>query len=237
MPNGSLERWLNSSQETNDGQDEPHILNLHQRINIAMDVAFAIEYLHYQGKKPIIHCDLKPSNILLDRDLVAHVGDFGLTKFLLPELSNVNQSNSIGIRGTVGYIAPQYGIGGEVSMNGDVYSYKILLLEMMIWRSPIDPMFNEGLNLHNFAKMALPNHVKEIVESKLLSNIEEKVKTATSNNNQSKGQSRNGNTKEYCLISIVKIGVACSMESPQDRMDLNQVIRELYSIKSILEGA
>ncbi|KAM7466652.1 hypothetical protein LguiB_014214 [Lonicera macranthoides] len=223
MPNGSLERWLNSSQETNDGQDEPHILNLHQRINIAMDVAFAIEYLHYQGKKPIIHCDLKPSNILLDRDLVAHVGDFGLTKFLLPELSNVNQSNSIGIRGTVGYIAPQYGIGGEVSMNGDVYSYKILLLEMMIWRSPIDPMFNEGLNLHNFAKMALPNHVKEIVESKLLSNIEEKVKTATSNNNQSKGQSRNGNTKEYCLISIVKIGVACSMESPQDRMDLNQI--------------
>ncbi|KAM7462656.1 hypothetical protein LguiA_030777 [Lonicera macranthoides] len=234
MPNGRLERWLNSSRDTDNGQDEHHILNLLQRINIAMDVTCALKYLHFHCEKPIVHCDLKPRNILLDRDMVAHVGDFGLAKFLLPELSNANQSNSNGIRGTVGYIAPEYGLEGEVSINGD---YGILLLEMMIGRSPIDPMFNEGLNLHNFAKMALPNHVKEIVESKLLSNIEEEFETTTSNNNQSRGQSRNGNTKEDCLISTVKIGVACSMESPQDRMDLNQVIRELYSIKSILGGA
>ncbi|KAM7462629.1 hypothetical protein LguiA_030750 [Lonicera macranthoides] len=237
MPNGSLERWLNSSQDTDNGQDEHRILNLHQRINIAMDVACALKYLHFHCEKPIVHCDLKPSNILLDRDMVAQVGDFGLAKFLLLELSNANQCSSNGIRGTVGYIAPEYGLEGEVSVNGDVYSYGILLLEMMIGRSPIDPMFNGGLNLHNFAKMALPNHVKEIVESKLLSNIEEEVETATSNNNQSRGQSRNGNRKEDCLISMVKIGVACSMESPQDRMDLNQVVRELYSIKSILGGA
>ncbi|KAM7462612.1 hypothetical protein LguiA_030733 [Lonicera macranthoides] len=235
MPSGSLERWLNSSRDTYNGQDEHHILNLHQRINIAMDVARALEYLHFQCEKPIVHCDLKPSNILLDRDMVAHVGDFGLAKFLPPELSNANQSSLNGIRGTVGYIAPEYGLGCEASMNGDVYSYGILLLEMMTGRSPIDLMFNESLNLHNFAKMALPYHVKEIVEPKLLSNNEE-VETTTSNNMQSRGQSRTRNLKEDCLISMVKIGVACSMESPQDRMDLNQVIRELYSVKSILRG-
>ncbi|KAM7466726.1 hypothetical protein LguiB_014288 [Lonicera macranthoides] len=139
MPNGSLGRWLHSSQETNNGQDEPHILNFHQRINIAMDVACALEYLHYRCENPIVHCDIKPSNILLDRDMVAHVGDFGLAKFLLPELSNANQSSSIGIRGTIGYVAPEYGLGGEASMNGDLYSYGILLLEMMTGRSPIDP--------------------------------------------------------------------------------------------------
>ncbi|KAM7462645.1 hypothetical protein LguiA_030766 [Lonicera macranthoides] len=152
-------------------------INLHQRINIAMDVACALEYLHYQCEKPIVHCDLKPSNIQLDRDMVAHVGDFELAKFLLPELSNANQCSSIGIRGRVGYIAPEYGLGGELSMNGDVYSYGILLLEMMTGRSLVDPMFNEGLNLHNFAKMALPDHVKEIVELKLLSNDEDEPET------------------------------------------------------------
>ncbi|KAM7461601.1 hypothetical protein LguiA_029722 [Lonicera macranthoides] len=234
MPNGSLERWLNSSREIDNGQDEPHILNLHQRINIATDVAFALEYLHYRCKNPIVHCDLKPSNILLNRDMVACVGDFGLAKILLPELSNAIQSSSIGVRGTIGYIAPEYGLGCEASMNGDVYSYGILLLEMMTGKSPIDPMFNEGLNLHNFAKMALPNHVKGIVEPKLLCNVEEEVETTSSNNIQSRGQLRNRNAKEECLISMVKVGVACSMESPQDRMDLNQVIHELYSVKSIL---
>ncbi|KAM7466592.1 hypothetical protein LguiB_014154 [Lonicera macranthoides] len=235
MPNGSLERWLNSSRETANGKDEPCILNLHQRINIALDVACALEYLHYQCEKPIVHCDLKPSNILLDKDMVAHVGDFGLAKFLRPELSNANQS-SIGIRGTIGYVAPEYGLGSELSINGDVYSYGILLLEMMIGRSPIDPMFNEGLNLHNFAKMALVDHVKEIVGLKIPSNDEEEMEKETSNNKQNRGQPRNGITKEDCLISMVKVGIACSMESPQDRMDFNHVIREVYSVRSILEG-
>ncbi|KAM7462651.1 hypothetical protein LguiA_030772 [Lonicera macranthoides] len=93
-------------EETDNGKDEPHILNLHQRINIALDVACALECLHYQCKKPIVHYDLKPSNILLDKDMVAHVGDFGLTKFLHLELSNSNQNSSIGIRRKIGYVAP-----------------------------------------------------------------------------------------------------------------------------------
>ncbi|KAM7462659.1 hypothetical protein LguiA_030780 [Lonicera macranthoides] len=203
MPNGSLKRWLNSSRKTDNGQDESHILNLHQIINITMDVACALEYLHYHCEKPIVHCDIKPSNILLDKDMVAHVGDFGLAKFLFSELSNANQSSSVGIRGTVGYVASEYGLGGKVSMGGDVYSYGILLLEMITGKSPTDLMFSESLNLHNFAKMALPGHVKEIVEPKLLSNDEEMERT-TSNNMSSRGQSKNGNTKEDCLISMTR---------------------------------
>ncbi|KAM7466621.1 hypothetical protein LguiB_014183 [Lonicera macranthoides] len=230
MPNGSLEKWFHYN-----GQEEPRKLNLKQKIHIAIDVASALNYLHHQCEEPIIHCDLKPSNVLLDSDMVAHVGDFGLAKFCLPELLVANQSSSIGIRGTIGYAAPEYGLGSEVSMNGDIYSYGILLLEMITERSPVDPLFDNGFSLHNYALKALPDRVMEIVKPKLQSNSEEEVLPTTSNNKLSGEESSKGNKMKDCLISMIKIGVACSLESPQNRMDLSDVIRELYSIQRILE--
>ncbi|KAM7466602.1 hypothetical protein LguiB_014164 [Lonicera macranthoides] len=230
MSNGSLEKWIHYN-----GQDEPCKLNLRQKIHIAIDVASALNYLHHHCEESIVHCDLKPSNVLLDDDMVARVGDFGLAKFSLPKLSVANQSSSIGIRGTIGYAAPEYGLGSEVSMKGDVYSYGILLLEMITERSPIDPLFDDGLSLHNYALNALPDCVMEIVKPKLPSNHGEEVIPTASNNNRSGEESRKGNQMKECLVSMIKIGVSCSMDSPQDRMDLTDVVRELYSIKRILE--
>ena len=80
-------------------------LSLVQRVNIALDMASALEYLHHGCEVPIVHRDLKPSNILLDSDKVAHVGDFGLAKFL-PQPPNPNQSTSTGVKGTIGYAPP-----------------------------------------------------------------------------------------------------------------------------------
>ena len=68
-------------------------------------MAYALEYLHHGCGAPIVHRDLKPSNILLDNDMVAHVGDFGLAKFLSQSF-NPNQSSSVGVGGTIGYAAP-----------------------------------------------------------------------------------------------------------------------------------
>jgi serine/threonine protein kinase len=119
MSNGSLESWLHaSSTESEDFKN----LSLLQRINIATDVALALDYLHNQCETTVVHCDLKPSNILLDNDLTAHVGDFGLAKILLAALgeSFSTESSSICIRGTIGYVAP----GKILSNYSSSYSFR-----------------------------------------------------------------------------------------------------------------
>ncbi|WP_248793018.1 protein kinase, partial [Escherichia coli] len=86
MPNGSLEKWLHQEIE----QDEESNLNLLQRLNVAVDVAYAISYLHHECHVLVIHRDLKPSNVLLDNDMVANVGYFGLAKLLPGSIENLH---------------------------------------------------------------------------------------------------------------------------------------------------
>ncbi|XP_018504494.2 probable LRR receptor-like serine/threonine-protein kinase At3g47570 [Pyrus x bretschneideri] len=160
MDNGNLEEWLHPTAGT------PKNLSFLQRLDIAIDVACALDYLHNHCEAPIVHCDLKPSNVLLGNDLTAHVSDFGLARFLSNLTNNVteNQTSSIGVRGTVGYAAPEYGMGSKIATCGDVYNFGILLLEMFTGKRPADPMFSEGLNLHNLVKMGLPHRVPEIAD-------------------------------------------------------------------------
>lgn len=105
LPNGNLDQWLHKHREE-DG--EPKILDLIGRFQIAIDVASAVDYLHHHKPFPIIHCDLKSSNILLDNNMVAHVGDFGLARFLHQEhIDKLERSTGwSAVRGTIGYVAP-----------------------------------------------------------------------------------------------------------------------------------
>ncbi|KAL0441704.1 UNVERIFIED_CONTAM: LRR receptor-like serine/threonine-protein kinase EFR [Sesamum radiatum] len=106
--NGSLEKWLHLD---TDGQDEnTRYLTLIQRLNIAIDIASAVEYLHNGTDSAVVHGDLKPSNILLDDDMTAHVGDFGLAKVISNVSSSLAtaESHSVAIKGTIGYIAPGF---------------------------------------------------------------------------------------------------------------------------------
>ncbi|PRQ57065.1 putative protein kinase RLK-Pelle-LRR-XII-1 family [Rosa chinensis] len=135
----------------------------------------ALDYLHHHCETPIVHCDLKPSNILLNDDMVGHVGDFGLARFL-PRPSG-NQSSCVGVKGTIGYAPPEYGMGNEVSIQGDVYSYGILLLEMFTGKRPTDNMFQGTLNLHNLEKAALPERLVDIVDTTLVLLFKKKWKT------------------------------------------------------------
>ncbi|KAK9081947.1 hypothetical protein Syun_030929 [Stephania yunnanensis] len=120
--------------------------------------------------------DLKPSNILLDEDMVAHVGDFGLAKFLQGKNKNsssTNNTSSFSPRGTIGYIPPEYGVGVKPSTQGDMHSYGVLLLEMFTGKRPTDEEFEDGLYLHQFCKIALHKGVMKIIDPRVLEHEEE----------------------------------------------------------------
>ncbi|KMT08604.1 hypothetical protein BVRB_6g138830 [Beta vulgaris subsp. vulgaris] len=208
MPNGNLQQWIHI-----DHHHRP--LSLLQRVNIAIDVASALDYLHNSCQVPIIHCDLKPSNILLDADMVANVGDFGLARFYSHTIAN--NSSSVAVKGTVGYAAPEYGLGSIVSKEGDIYSYGIVLIEMMTAKSPIDTMFEGDLDLHKYAKSAaLSDHIDPTLLDGGVS------------------ASNKIDRKLGCIKSVIEIGVKCSVESPQDRMRIEDVIEELQITRDVL---
>lgn len=129
----------------------------------------------------------------------------------------------------------EYGMGSVVSTSGDVYSYGIIILEMITRKRPTDPMFDKGLNLHNFAKMSLPDRVTEVLDATLVNNNNTPEEAALGDTNEGPKQEKFANIMEKCLISFVKIGVGCSMELAQDRMDIRAVILELYSLRRILK--
>ncbi|MBA0650197.1 hypothetical protein Goklo_017646, partial [Gossypium klotzschianum] len=106
MPNKSLEAWLHSPLD--EEQEQPRSLSFCQRLNIITDVAAAVDYLHNHCELPIIHCDIKPSNILLDDSMTAHLGDFGLARIIADSNSEVisDQTSSVGLKGTIGHAAP-----------------------------------------------------------------------------------------------------------------------------------
>ncbi|XP_040934554.1 probable LRR receptor-like serine/threonine-protein kinase At3g47570 [Gossypium hirsutum] len=217
MENGSLKDWLHPSV----GMNKPETmrnLNFFQRLNVAIDVAHALEYLHHRCETPIINCDLKPSNVLLDWEMVGHIRDFGLPKIHSRDKLNdsTNESSSLGLRGTI-----EYGTGSELSTNGDVYSYGILLLEMLTGQRPTNEKFKEGLSLHNFVKAALPDRVVEIIDPIL---FQESVRGGTTA----------PDIHLQRLNSIFEIGLTCSTESPSERMDMSNVITKLCSIRDKL---
>ncbi|CAN6546266.1 unnamed protein product [Malus baccata var. baccata] len=155
MPNGSLEKWLYSQNSS---------LNILQRLNIMIDVALALEYLHHGYSIPVVHCDVKPSNILLDEGMVAHVADFGIAK-----LGGGDYVTHTMTLATIGYMAPEYGTEGIVSTRGDVYSFGIVLMETFTKRKPTDEMFVDEMSLKQWVSNSLlSDSLSTVVDANLL---------------------------------------------------------------------
>ncbi|KAL4606182.1 hypothetical protein ACB092_09G083900 [Castanea dentata] len=160
--------------------------------------------------------------------MVAHVGDFRSVNFLFVASNNPSKSQilSVGLKGSIGYIASEYGMGGQVSTLGDIYIYEILLLEMFIGKRSIDEMFKDGLSIHKFTAMALLEHVMDIVDPSMFFEKDEE----DANDNIEEIQIIEEDPKE-CLISVFQIGLLCSKTSPDERIPINVVVNEMNAIR------
>ncbi|CAD6253972.1 unnamed protein product [Miscanthus lutarioriparius] len=205
MPNGSLHRWLHLDEHTS---QQWHGLTLTQRLNIAVDVADALEYLHNSCEPPIVHCDLKPSNILLDQELVAHVGDFSLAK-VLPNP------------------AREYGEGGQVSPCGDVYSFGIVILELFTGLTPTEDMFKDGLTLQKHAENAFPGMLMNIVDPILVSDEEAHASTSQGARNAMEDINK-------VMLSITKLALSCSKHAPTERISMRDAAAEMPRIRDTI---
>ncbi|GAY33640.1 hypothetical protein CUMW_275900 [Citrus unshiu] len=198
MPYGSLEKCLYSSN---------YILDIFQRLNIMIDVASALEYLHFGYSVPIIHCDLKPNNVLLDDNMVAHLSDFGMAKPFLKEDQSLTQTQTLA---TIGYMAPEYGREGRVSTNGDVYSFGIMLMETFTRKKPTDESFTGEMTLKRWVNDLLLISIMEVVDANLLSH-EDKHFVA----------------KEQCMSFVFNLAMKCTIESPEERINAKEIVTKL----------
>lgn len=226
MPNGDLETWLHPASDLED----PHYLGIIQRVNVAINIADALDYLHHDCERHIIHCDLKPSNILLDADMVAHLGDFSISRVCVQTSSQSSAGNysspvnSASVNGTIGYIAPEYAGGSHVSTSGDVYSYGVLLLEMLTGKSPTDPMFNNGLNIIYYVENNLPDNIFRVVDAYLQEESEALAPAYTEEQN----------AVYQCFLSLLKVAVSCALQDPSERISMREVSKKLNGVKMSL---
>ncbi|KAF8674765.1 hypothetical protein HU200_048047 [Digitaria exilis] len=198
-------------------------ISLAQRLSIAVDVSDALEYLHHSHQGTVIHCDLKPSNILLDGNMTAHVGDFGLARLRTDSTSvgNSDSTTSVAINGTIGYVAPECAVGGQVSTASDVYSFGVILLEIFIRRRPTDEMFKDGLSIAMYTEMNIPDKILQIIDPQLVQELglsQEDLVTADEN-------------AARCLLSVMSIGLCCTKSAPSDRISMQEVSAKLHAVK------
>ncbi|KAI4314235.1 hypothetical protein L6164_027166 [Bauhinia variegata] len=157
MPNGNLAKHLSDKNE--------HVLSWKQRLQIAVDAAQGLEYMHKGCKPPIVHRDVKPSNILLDEKFRGKISDFGLSKIYANEGDTHVYT---AIAGTTGYLDPQYNISNKLNEKSDVFSFGVVLLEMITGQPAIAKTDEGKTHIIDWLKsMQSESEISDIVDSRL----------------------------------------------------------------------
>ncbi|KAK9088389.1 hypothetical protein Scep_027471 [Stephania cephalantha] len=202
MANGSLGEILH-------GNGQSCLLDWNTRYKIAFGAAEGLCYLHCDCKPQIIHRDIKSNNILLDETLEAHVGDFGLAKLIdLPYSKSMSA-----VAGSYGYIAPEYAYTMKVTEKCDIYSFGVVLLELVTGRSPVQPI-DQGGDLVNWVRRTMQSATSASVVF-----------------DQRLDLSAKRTVEEMSLV--LKIAMFCTNTSPLNRPTMREVIAMLIDAKEI----
>ncbi|XP_042031788.1 LEAF RUST 10 DISEASE-RESISTANCE LOCUS RECEPTOR-LIKE PROTEIN KINASE-like 2.5 [Salvia splendens] len=213
MPNGSLEKFIgnnaSSSQESTLGWDK--------LFEITLGIARGLEYLHQGCNTRILHLDIKPQNILLDKDMNPRISDFGLAK-MCPNRSSI--VSMLVARGTIGYIAPEVFSRnfGDVSYKSDVYSYGMLVLEMAGGKKAIDPR-----DVEHTSEIYFPNYLYKEVEGN--AERDGNIFEAMNEGVESQPVKRN----------MIIVGLWCIQTNPKDRPSMTRVVEMLEGKLGSLE--
>ncbi|TVU26564.1 hypothetical protein EJB05_29117, partial [Eragrostis curvula] len=226
-PGGDLHALLYKSRDDRDTSTSRRI-TLTQRLSIVVNIADALEYLHHNSQRTIVHCDIKPSNILLDENMTAYVGDFGLARLksdsAVSSFTSLISTSSITIKGTIGYVAPECATCGAVSCALDVYSFGIVLLETFLRKRPTDDMIIGGLNIAKFVEMNFPDRISQIVDPEL------QEYSHDDGLSQEASAAMKERTFAY-LLSVLDIGLHCTKACPSKCMDMPGVAARLHEVR------
>ncbi|KAK4481532.1 hypothetical protein RD792_012433 [Penstemon davidsonii] len=184
---------------------DSNTLDWRKKFDIALGTAKGLAYLHEECLEWVLHCDVKPQNILLDSSYQPKVADFGLSK-LLSRGSNMEQSNVSRIRGTRGYMAPEWVFHLPITSKVDVYSYGIVVLEMVTGRSP------KGVNADGDKRLV--SWVREIMNEGVGLLWAEKIVDPN----------MGGEYDVVELENLVKVALLCAQENKDDRPTMRQVV-------------
>ncbi|KAL4588016.1 hypothetical protein LXL04_000894 [Taraxacum kok-saghyz] len=194
MSNGSLGEALHGQARL--------LVDWVSRYNIAVGVAQGLAYLHHDCHPPVIHRDVKPNNILLDENLDARIADFGLARMMVKKNETVTM-----VAGSYGYIAPEYGYTLKVDEKSDIYSYGVVLMELVTGKRPIEPQFGDSVDIVEWVR-------RKIRENKPLTDVIDLTV---------------GNCKhvEEEMILVLRIALICTAKLPRDRPSMRDVISML----------
>ncbi|GLT75300.1 hypothetical protein SLA2020_470340 [Shorea laevis] len=209
MPKGTLSRYLFNWKE-----EGLKPLEWTRRLTIALDVARGLEYLHSLARGSFVHRDLKPANILLGDDMHAKIADFGLVR-LVPD---GKYSVDTRIAGTFGYLAPEYGVTGRVTRKVDVFSFGVILMELITGRKALDETQSED-SLHIVAWFRRMHINKDTFQQAIDPTIELDEDTLAS------------------ISKVAELAGHCSAEDPNQRPDMAHTVNVLSSLAEVWKPA